>query len=120
MEDGTYCYCTLEDILPLEEYIPYAIEQQENAKRKRSVTDDKDDKNELFFISTLPWISYCSLIQPVPIPADSNPRITWGKYFEQDGKTLLPLTVLCHHGLVDGLHIAAFFKELELSIKKIF
>lgn len=112
LEDGTYCYCTLEDTLPLEEYIPDAIAKQEAAKKKRSVADE-DDAAELFFISTLPCLSYSSLIQPVPIPADSNPRITWGRYFEQEGKTLLPLTVLCHHGLVDGLHIAQFFQELE-------
>lgn len=117
LEDGTYCYCTLEDRLPLKEYIPYAVEKQERAKRERSVVDNQNDINELFFISTLPWISYCSLIQPVPIPADSNPRITWGKYFNQDGKTFLPVTILCHHALVDGLHIAAFLKELESYMK---
>ncbi len=41
------------------------------------------------FISTLPRISYTSLIQPVPVPADSNPRITWGKYFVQEERVLL-------------------------------
>lgn len=119
LEDGTYCYCTLEDRLPLEDYIPYAIKEQETAKRKRSVEDNQDDRDELLFISTLPWISYRSLIQPVPIPADSNPRITWGRFFQQEGKTLLPLTVLCHHALVDGLHMAAFYKELETYIHSV-
>ena len=117
LEDGTYCYCTLEDALPLKDYIPYAVEQQEAAKRARSVEDDENDKNELFFISTLPWLSYDSLIQPVPLPADSNPRITWGKYINQNGSTFLPVTVLCHHALVDGCHIAGFFKELELAVR---
>ena len=45
---------------------------------------------ELLFISTTPWLTYTALVQPVPIPADSNPRITWGKYFTQEGKTLVP------------------------------
>ena len=67
----------------------------------------------MFFISTLPWISYTSLIQPVPVPADSNPRITWGKYFTQEGKTLIPVSLLCHHALVDGIHFAKFFKALD-------
>ena len=71
------------------------------------------DPDELLFLSTLPWLSYTALVQPVPVPADSNPRITWGRYFEQGGRTLLPVTVLCHHALVDGVHIARFFRELE-------
>ena len=66
-----------------------------------------------FFISTLPWFSYTFLIQPVPHPADSNPRLTWGKYFVQEGKILLPVSVLCNHALVDGSHIAAFYEALD-------
>ena len=112
LEDGTYCYCTLEDQLPLEEYIPYAAARQEEARRARSLSDG-GDPDELLFLSTLPWLSYTALVQPVPVPADSNPRITWGRYFEQGGRTLLPVTVLCHHALVDGVHIARFFRELE-------
>lgn len=56
------------------------------------------------------------LIQPVPVPADSNPRITWGKYFVQEHKKLMPVSVLCHHGLVDGLHIASFYNLLDENI----
>lgn len=69
-----------------------------------------------FFVTTLPWISYSSLIQPVPMPADSHPRISWGKYFTQEGRVLLPLSVLCHHALVDGIHIAAFYQALDREI----
>lgn len=68
------------------------------------------------FISTLPWISYTALINPTPIPADSNPRITWGKYFAQDKKVFLPVSVLCHHALVDGLHISKFYDFLNKEL----
>ena len=75
--------------------------------------ESEEDILDKIFISTLPWISYTALIQPVPVPADSNPRISWGRYFVQDGKTFLPVTVLCHHGLVDGIHIGNFYRLLE-------
>lgn len=78
-----------------------------------------DDNLDMIFISTVPWISYTSLIQPVPMPADSNPRITWGKYFRQEGRILLPVSVLCHHALVDGLHIAMFYELLEKEISAV-
>lgn len=116
LEDGTYCYCTLDDYVPFPAYIDYAAKQQEEAKQLNTIEEEKEETYEMFFISTLPWVSYTSLIQPVPIPADSNPRITWGKYFEQGGRSLLPVSVLCHHALVDGVHIAHFYEYLEEQI----
>lgn len=119
LEDGTYCYCTLEDDMPFAEYIVYAAGEQEEAKRRGSIAETESDIYDKFFISTLPWLSYTSLIQPVPVPADSNPRITWGKYFLQGGQTLLPVSVLCHHALVDGRHITDFYSFLGEEISRL-
>ncbi len=116
LEDGTYCYCTLDGDMSFADFIPYAVKEQEEAIRRRTIEEEKEDTRDLFFISTVPWVSYTSLIQPVPMPADSNPRITWGKFFFMDNKTLLPVTVLCHHALVDGIHIARFYQSLEGQI----
>ncbi len=116
LSDGTYCYCDLNSDLPFEQYIRYAAQEQENAKKAGSIEESGTDALEKIFISTVPWLTYTALVNPVPFPADSNPRITWGKYFAQDDKTLLPLSVLCHHALVDGLHIAAFYDQLDDQI----
>lgn len=115
LEDGTFCYCRLENRPSLEAYIAAGKAAQEEARQMRSIEDD-DGSLSLFFVSTLPWLSYTSLIQPVPMPADSNPRLTWGKYFTQEGRTLLPVSILCHHALVDGMHIAAFYHALEREL----
>lgn len=74
--DSTYCYCQLDSTCSFEEYIPYAIKEQEKAKENPSIEESEDVSLGYFFISTLPWISYTSLMNPVPVPADSNPRIT--------------------------------------------
>ena len=103
LENGTYCYCTLDSNMPFAEYLPYASREQESAKQKKSIEEN----------------SYTALIQPVPIPADSNPRITWGKYFIQEGSVLMPVSVLCHHGLVDGIHIAEFYKQLDEQMRQL-
>lgn len=109
LEDGTYCYCTLDSKKPYREYLPEAVDAQKAAKLQHSIQEDADTLGK-FFISTVPWVSYTALVQPVPNPADSNPRITWGKYFTQEGRILLPLSVLCHYALLDGIHIAAFYR----------
>ncbi len=113
LEDGTYCYCDLDSSRPFEEFIPYAVQAQEAAKKNPSIQESEIETLGKIFVSTLPWLSYTALVNPTPVPADSNPRITWGKYFTQDDKVLLPLSVLCHHALVDGLHISRFYALLE-------
>lgn len=119
LDDGTYCYCSLECVGAFGEFLPYAVEAQERAKTVQNTVDSAEEESGLIFLSTLPWFSYTAIVQPVPIPADSNPRITWGRYFEQDEKTLLPVTVLCNHALVDGLHLAQFFELLSEQINEL-
>lgn len=119
LDDGTYCYCTLESNMSFRDYLPLAMEAQELARQQRSF-EDGEDGDSLLFISSMPWFSYTSLIQPVPSPADSNPRISWGRHFNQDGRVLLPVSVLCHHALVDGLHISRFYATLEMVLSSLF
>ncbi len=77
---------------------------------------DDGDGLDLYFISTLPWLSYTALVNPTPTPADSNPRLTWGKWFERGGRRILPFTALCNHALVDGAHLAQFFDALRAEM----
>lgn len=119
LDDGSYCYCTLESNMSFREYLPKAEAAQALAKTRRQL-EDGEDGDSLLFISCLPFLSYTSLVQPVPSPADSNPRITWGKYFEQEGRLYLPVSVLCHHALVDGLHISRFYATLDMVLTSLF
>lgn len=119
LEDETYCYCTLPVQLPFSEFLVKAKQAQETARKDHSIQEEENEVLDKLFISTLPWISYTSLIQPVPMPADSNPRITWGKYFSQGNQILLPVSVLCHHALVDGMHIANFYRFLEEEMSQL-
>ena len=80
----------------------------------------KEDENSesMYFVSTLPWLHYTSLIQPVSCNDESNPRITWGKYsITESGKVIMPVSILAHHALVDGVHIAQFYGNLEREIE---
>ena len=112
LPDGTYCYCRLDCRRPFAEFIPYALEKVQQAKRTPSI-DDGNDADSLLFVTTLPWISFTSVSLPTPSPADSNPRITFGRFFEQDGRILMPVSLTVHHALADGRHMAAFFETFD-------
>ena len=115
--DGTYGYCRLDCMRPFDEFLPYASKLHEEAKQGNAL-DGGDDELELIFVSCLPWLHYTALAQPTPTPADSNPRVTWGKYVKNnDGHVSLPVTVLVNHALADGAHIAGFYSALQREIK---
>ena len=118
--DGTYAYCTLRHHMPLAEYLAQA-ESARTAAREGGSIEEEDDVQSMYFISTLPWLHYTQLIQPVACGEESNPRITWGKYqADQNGRMMMPLSVLVHHALADGIHIAKFYEAFNQQMKLIY
>ena len=117
LEDGSYCYCTLHHHMDLDSYFEKA-EKERIACLNNGINED-DDVESMYFITSLPWLNYTSLIQPVAGNDESNPRISWGKYIEtEDNKVMMPVTVLAHHSLVDGIHIGLFYENLNKEILK--
>ena len=112
LPDGTYCYCCLDCAQPFAQYLPYAQAEVEKAKNSHDF-DDGDDPARLYFVTSVPWVSFTSFSAPVPDPPDSNVRITFGKFFEQGEKVLLPINLTVHHALADGIHMARFFENFE-------
>ena len=107
LPDGTYCYCTLDCAQPLGAFLPAAQAEVARVKAAPSL-DDGADPDELFFVSSLPWLTFSAISLPTPTPADSNPRITFGKFTQEGDRVLLPVNLTANHALVDGLHLAAF------------
>lgn len=87
----------------------------------KSLDSYKNDKSyktnfyrNFFIVSCIPWMSYSSFNvnnegkQPFLFP-----MVTWGKYFEQDNKILIPVTIQIHHAVADGYHCSLFYKSVE-------
>lgn len=112
LPDDTYCYCVLDsEGHTLESFLSYGREEQGKARLAPTMEEDPRNTEDLLYLFTLPWISYTALVNPTPVPEDSHPRITWGKTFSKGDRVLLPMSVLCNHALVDGLHMARFYQN---------
>jgi len=117
--DGTYAYCTLRHHMSTAAYLAQA-ESARTAAREGGSIEEEDEVQSMYFISTLPWLHYTQLIQPVACSEESNPRFTWGKYQADDkGRMMMPLSVLVHHALADGIHIAKFYEAFDKQMKLI-
>ena len=67
-----------------------------------------------FPISSLPWATFTGF--NLNIFADGTyllPIFTYGKYFQQDGKYLIPLSIQVHHAVCDGFHVSRFIDEVQ-------
>lgn len=113
MPDKTFCNCHTESRMSIEEFFVDAKARQQEAMKHPGFVNPDEDETGLIFASCIPWLAFTQCIQPAPIPADSNPRIVFGKYIKEGEKTLMPLHIQCNHALVDGYHLSEFYRIFQ-------
>lgn len=70
--------------------------------------------NDIFMFSPIPWVSYTHISHTNSGKKDNaTPLFDWGKYYERDGKVVLPFSVQVHHSFVDGLHIGKLVHSVQ-------
>ncbi len=72
-----------------------------------------------FDASYIPWISYDSLHMELPDGYLYFPPVVhWGKYREENGRLMMPVTVRMNHAIADGYLIAKVFDLLEKEMRQ--
>ena len=96
-----------------------ALADIEKAKQTREYGLDPANHPNWFDASYISWLSYDSLNVELP---DGylyfQPIINWGKYREENGRLMLPLTVRMNHAIADGYLVAKVYKLLDEEIAK--
>ena len=94
-----------------------AVEDVENAKKRRDYELDMVNHPNWFDASFIPWLSYDSLNIELP---DGHlffaPIVNWGKYREESGRLMMPVSVRLNHAIADGYLVAKVFVLLEKEI----
>ena len=76
-------------------------------------------RDNLIYFTTLPWISFTSFAHARKFGrGDSVPRIAFGKFVNENGRTLLPFSVEVHHALMDGVHVGRYLNRLQEALAK--
>jgi chloramphenicol O-acetyltransferase type A len=69
--------------------------------------------------TTLPWVSFTSFSHARNWGReDSVPKIAFGKFSEENGRTWLPFSIEVHHALVDGYHVGQYITRLQEVLLK--
>ena len=116
---GVYVYCLLEDDLSsYEKFVAEGKRRQRETLERGTLTEDGDVLSH-FFVSCVPWLYYTQIKEPAGGADDSNPRFAWGKCREENGRTMLPMSLFINHALCDGWHVAQFYQNLERELAKL-
>lgn len=112
--EGTdvFSFCTVEFDM---NWHLFQLRSTTEIKKRMSdpIFEDEEGKDDFLFMSSFPWVSFTGIQHPVAMPADSIPRITWGKIEDRSDGRVLPLSVQAHHALVDGRDMGRFFQTAE-------
>ena len=114
-----FSFCEVKHLNSFMDFINNAQQRMEEMRQNPSFSDDHE-RDDYLFLSAIPWVSFTGFQHAMHYhPADSVPRIVWGKYFEEHGKIKMPLSIQVHHAVVDGRHVGRFFQELEQLAKEL-
>ncbi len=114
-EDESFTKFVTEYTDNLLDFCKRTVDNQRKNKCERAII--KDQPQNFFDVSCLPWIRYKHF--DVHVFDDGKflaPVVTWGKYEAENNKVLMPLTMNIHHAVADGFHLSRFFYEVQALI----
>jgi chloramphenicol O-acetyltransferase type A len=97
-----------------------ALADAEKAKQTREYGLDSANHPNWFDASCIPWLSYDALNIELP---DGYlyfmPIVNWGKYREENGRLMMPVSVRLNHAVADGYLVANVFRLLEQEMRNL-
>lgn len=114
-EDTETCTPVYTEYCPdYEAFYAGALRDVEAAKRTREYGLDAKNHPNWFDASYISWLSYDSLNIELP---DGYlffaPIVNWGRYREESGRLVMPVTVRLNHAIADGYLVANVFRLLQ-------
>lgn len=98
----------------LEEFCAAYEEDLRQFGSRKGMTGKPDVPPNSFPVSMIPWTSFEGFQLNLQKGYDYLlPIFTMGKYTEEKGRILLPLSVQVHHAVCDGFHVCRFIRELQ-------
>ena len=112
-DDGLFGFCTLSYTPGLRAFAETASASMERARAQPTIGSGPD-RDDILYTTSIPWVAFTSFAHPTHLhPADSVPRLAWGKRFAEADRIKMPLSVQGHHALMDGLHMGQFYERAQ-------
>lgn len=117
--DETFSFCFI-DFKPTFSEFEWLGKELINKQLKEKKLDPKSELLNVIHYSTIPWTSFSSIKHAKKMGiSDSIPKITFGKYFKNGEKLILPLSIEVNHALMDGIHVGQFLTQFQDTINNL-
>ncbi len=107
-------------------YVPFVAEFTRFDAQAKALIDaaakggalqaNSGERDDLAYLSCMPWLDYTSINNALPGPDDCIPRVTWGKFVDHGGRWDMAMTLEVHHALVDGAQVGAYFAAVQVAL----
>ncbi len=79
-----------------------------------SIIPQNDLPPNIFNISCVPWLHYEHFSSNTQTPSNKIVKmIAFGKYKNDNGRYIMPLTLQISHAIADGYHVSLFYENLQ-------
>jgi len=117
-DNNVFSFCNSKYHENMKEFFESMDRNINKYKEDPIVSSSENDLNAVY-LTSIPWLSFKSITHPIDIKnVDSNPRISWGKYYQENDKVLLPFSIQVHHALMDGYHVSKYINSLKEMVSK--
>ncbi|MDL2299662.1 chloramphenicol acetyltransferase [Bacteroides sp. OttesenSCG-928-E20] len=114
--DHTFSFASFEYDTDEDVFIQKAKAEIERLQHTTGLNKSGVFRPNAIHYSAVPWFAFTDMKHPTNMRSgDSVPKISTGKYFREGERMLIPISITCHHGLMDGYHVNRFIEEF-LSI----
>lgn len=103
--------------VPMQDSIGKYVALAKETEQKQTAYFTAPMGNDIYQFSPFPWVSYTHISHTDSGKKDNaTPLFDWGKFYEKDGKILMPFSVQVHHSFVDGIHIGKLSNTLQVYL----
>jgi chloramphenicol O-acetyltransferase type A len=119
-DDNTFSFCYFKNHISIFEFDKSGKNLVERHK-KGAKFEPKEAAIDVVHCTTLPWVSFTGFkhARNGDEATKGIPKIVFGKLFNENATKKIPFSVEVHHALMDGYHVALFFKKMQQFIDKL-
>lgn len=113
---GSYGYAYVPYVTDFRTFDAQAKALIDQVAKGRALDPNTGERDDLAYLSCMPWLDYTAINNALPGPDDCIPRVTWGKFVQRSERWEMAMTLEVHHALVDGAQVGAYFVAVQKAL----
>lgn len=116
---GTFGYAYVPFVADFEAFDAQAKRMIDQVAAEGALQANQGERDDLAYLSCMPWLDYTSINNALPGPDDCIPRVSWGKFVNQGPEWDMAMTLEVHHALVDGEQVGTYFAQVQRALENL-